>query len=38
MSNELDYLWENYKKATWNTMSVPSDIINLLTQQRMENK
>ena len=36
MSNELDYLWENYKKATWNTMSVLSDTIQLSTQQRNE--
>jgi hypothetical protein len=33
MSNELDYLWENYKKATWNTMSVQSDTIQLLNKK-----
>jgi hypothetical protein len=27
ISEELDLLWNNYKNATWNTMSVPNATI-----------
>lgn len=28
--NEMDKLWEDFKSATWNKMSVPSDTITTL--------
>jgi hypothetical protein len=32
--NEMDVLWDNFKSATWNTMSDLSDTITLSTQQK----
>lgn len=31
--NEMDILWDNFKKATWNKMSVVNDTISVTTKK-----